>query len=93
MEDLKKKILEFMNKNKSGLHKVHDIAKLLKIKDKDTVKAIFNGFEEEGKIFRVRGQGILLLMKRDLCKEFYGQNKVVWVLLHRFHEQSLMGIF
>ena len=56
MEDLKKKILEFMNKNKSRLHKVHDIAKLLKIKDKDAVKAIFNGLEEEGKIFRVRGQ-------------------------------------
>jgi len=56
MEDLKKKILEFMSKNKSGLHKARDVAGLLKIKDKDAVKAIFNGLEEEGKIFRVRGQ-------------------------------------
>lgn len=56
MEDLKNKTLDFMKIHRGALHKARDVARLLKIRDRETIRTTFNELEEEGKIFKVRGQ-------------------------------------
>ncbi len=56
MENMKEEILTLMNKNTKRLYKRGDVAKVLKVKDKNSFRKAIQELEDEGKIYKVKGQ-------------------------------------